>query len=78
MDRNKIQIDDYILIKTIGMGAYGRVYLSKSKLDDNYYAVKSLKKAEILKLKQTEHIYNEYIILKEKKHKFIVIYFIIG
>ena len=35
-------IDDYILIKPIGSGQYGNVYLGKNLKTDKVYAVKEL------------------------------------
>jgi len=37
--------------------------LAKSKKDSKFYAAKILKKAEIIKLKQVDHIMNEVNIL---------------
>jgi len=36
------------------------------------YAMKMMKKKEILNLKQLDHIYSEYCLLSEINHKFIV------
>lgn len=36
--------DNYDIIRPIGNGSFGRVYLAKSKLDQNEYAVKSINK----------------------------------
>ena len=65
-------LNNYDIIRTIGTGSYGRVFLGKSKFNNSYCAIKALKKYDILKLKKMEHIYSEYIILKELKHSFIV------
>ena len=35
-----MQIDNYILIKHLGEGAFGEVYLTKRKGDNNLYATK--------------------------------------
>jgi serine/threonine protein kinase len=63
---------EYEIIKTIGTGSYGRVKLVKKKKEKSYYAQKTLKKYDIIKLNQIEHIYSEYILLKELDHPFIV------
>lgn len=38
---------DYEFIKVIGTGSFGKVYLVKSKDDDQYYAMKMLNKLNI-------------------------------
>ena len=46
--------------------------LGRWKEKDMYVALKILKKAEILKLKQVDHIMNEISILSEINHPFLV------
>jgi serine/threonine protein kinase len=60
------------------VGSFGRVRLAKNKLDGKYYAAKILKKAEIIKLKQVDHIMNETNILFQISHPFIVKHTIIS
>ena len=55
----KIKLSDYKMDRTLGSGSFGRVKLAKNKKDENYVAIKILKKAEIIKLKQVDHILNE-------------------
>lgn len=55
-----------------GTGTFGRVYLSKLKDKDQYYAMKMLKKIEVIRLKQVEHINSERGILAEVKFPFVV------
>lgn len=54
------------------IGSFGRVRIAKKKGTDRYVAVKILKKAEIIKLKQVDHIMNETNILGQITHPFIV------
>lgn len=56
----------------IGTGTFGRVYLAKEKKAKKYYAIKVLKKAEIVKLKQVEHINSEREVLSQINFPFIV------
>ncbi|KAI7869526.1 hypothetical protein BDF14DRAFT_317225 [Spinellus fusiger] len=51
--------DDYDLLETLGTGTFGRVYLAKEKKQHKFYAIKVLKKSEIVRLKQVEHINSE-------------------
>ena len=57
MDKiKKATLEDYDIMVTIGTGSFGRVKLIKSKKGGKYLALKMLKKAEILRLKQVDHI----------------------
>ncbi|RCH90381.1 hypothetical protein CU097_011511 [Rhizopus azygosporus] len=67
-----VGIHDYELIETLGTGTFGRVYLAKEKKAKKYYAIKVLKKAEIVKLKQVEHINSEREVLSQINFPFIV------
>jgi protein kinase A len=58
--------------QTLGTGSFGRVKISKGKTSGKYFAVKILKKAEIIKLKQVDHIMNEVRILSVIDHPFLV------
>lgn len=49
--KKKVNLKDYELLVTLGTGSFGRVMLCKNKKDGSYYAMKRLKKADIIKLK---------------------------
>ena len=68
----KIKLSDYEMDRTLGSGSFGRVKLSKNKKDGNYVAIKILKKCELIKLKQVDHILNEIKILSMIDHPFLV------
>jgi len=55
-----------------GTGTFGRVYLSRYKPKDQFYAMKVLKKVEVVRLKQVEHINSEKQILSQVHFPFIV------
>ena len=55
-----------------GTGTFGRVRLVKHKGNGKYYALKVLKKHEVIRLKQVEHIMSEKAILSMINHPFIV------
>ncbi|KAI8084286.1 camp-dependent protein kinase 10 [Gilbertella persicaria] len=67
-----LNIRDYELIETLGTGTFGRVWLSKQKNTKKYYAIKVLKKADIVRLKQVEHINSERQVLSQLNFPFIV------
>ena len=68
----KVKIKDYEKLKTVGLGSYGRVCLCKQKKTGKIYVMKILKKKDIIKQKQVDHVYSEYNILANIKHPFIV------
>ena len=68
----KIKVKDFEKLKTVGLGSYGRVRLCKHKKTGEIYVMKTLKKNEIIKQKQVDHVYSEFNILSSLKHPFIV------
>ena len=72
VDPKKLKLSDFDLGQTLGTGSFGRVRLAKSKTTHKYHAIKVLKKAEIIKLKQVDHIMNEVRILSIVDHPFLV------
>ncbi|KAI9298225.1 Pkinase-domain-containing protein [Neoconidiobolus thromboides FSU 785] len=71
-DTHKYQLEDFRLLQTLGTGTFGRVYLTRNKMSSNFYAMKVLKKTEVVRLKQVEHINSEKQILAQVNHPFIV------
>jgi protein kinase X len=67
-----INLDSFELMDTLGTGSFGRVRLVKYKEDKNYYALKILKKSEVIYLKQVEHVKTEKKLLEVISHPFIV------
>jgi serine/threonine protein kinase len=65
---------DFDLRATVGTGTFGRVRVVKIKgsTDRTPMALKIMKKSEVIRLKQVEHIKAETAILKEVEHPFIV------
>lgn len=47
--QNKISINDFELIKVIGRGSFGKVYLVKRNGTSNFYAMKKLRKDVVAK-----------------------------
>jgi serine/threonine protein kinase len=74
MDLSGKQLEqkDFTLGKTLGTGAFGRVRFVTHKGTNQFYALKTLKKASIIKMKQVDHIISEKSILSNLKHPFIV------
>ena len=57
---------------TLGTGSLGRVKIAKDKKTGDYVAMKIMKKIEILKSKQADHIANEIKILSMIDHPFVI------
>ncbi|KAJ9470634.1 Protein kinase DC2 [Diplonema papillatum] len=67
-----LQLSDLELKETLGVGTFGRVRLAKTKKGNQYFALKILKKQEIIRMKQVDHILAEANILSDIHHPFIV------
>jgi len=67
-----LTVNEFNLGKTLGTGAFGRVRFVTYKPTGKHYALKTLKKAAIIKMKQVDHIMSEKDILYTLKHPFIV------
>jgi len=72
IDVENFQLKDFQQLQTLGTGTFGRVYLVKHKSSSKYFAMKVLKKSEIVRLKQVEHVNSERQILSQLYHPFIV------
>ncbi|GAQ90246.1 hypothetical protein KFL_006180030 [Klebsormidium nitens] len=65
LQRHKFSIDDFELLTIIGRGAFGEVRLCREKNTGNIYAMKKLKKSEMLRRGQVEHVRAERNLLAE-------------
>jgi serine/threonine protein kinase len=54
----KMKLADYDVLNTLGTGSFGRVKLAKNKLTGKFFALKMLKKSDIVKSKQVDHVMN--------------------
>lgn len=68
----KLDLRDYKIKQTVGTGSFGRVKLIQKKKDGTFWALKILKKADIIKLKQVDHILSEIQILNMIEHPLLV------
>lgn len=67
-----VTVADFEIICTIGTGSFGKVRLVKYKLNGQCYAMKTLRKSEIIRMKQVDHIMSEQHILSLVDHPFLV------
>jgi hypothetical protein len=65
-------MDDFKLLKVIGKGAFGKVYLVREKDSSHLFALKVLKKVDIRRKNQDEHTKMERAVMGAITHPFIV------
>ena len=70
--KGKYTLTDFAIQRTLGTGSFGRVHLVQSNHNHRFYAVKVLKKQQVVKMKQIEHTNDERRMLQKVKHPFLV------
>lgn len=70
--KGKYTLTDFTMQRTLGTGSFGRVHLVQSKHNQRFYAVKVLKKQQVVKMKQIEHTNDERKMLQRVKHPFLI------
>uniref|UniRef100_A0A673HUV6 cGMP-dependent protein kinase n=1 Tax=Sinocyclocheilus rhinocerous TaxID=307959 RepID=A0A673HUV6_9TELE len=70
---SNLNLSDFNIIDTLGVGGFGRVELVQLKSDEmKTFAMKILKKRHIVDTRQQEHIRSEKLIMQEAHSDFIV------
>ncbi|KAJ3145870.1 camp-dependent protein kinase catalytic subunit [Irineochytrium annulatum] len=72
IEHRRLHLTDFQIDRTLGTGSFGRVHLVRLKQTNRYYAMKVLRKSEIVRMKQVEHTVNEKAILERLRHPFLV------
>ncbi|CAN6725978.1 unnamed protein product [Malus baccata var. baccata] len=72
IQRHKMGADDFELLTMIGKGAFGEVRICREKATGHVYAMKKLKKSEMLRRGQVEHVKAERNLLAEVDSNCIV------
>ncbi|KAH9729301.1 AGC kinase family protein [Citrus sinensis] len=72
LQRHKMGADDFELLTMIGKGAFGEVRVCREKTTGHVYAMKKLKKSEMLRRGQVEHVRAERNLLAEVDSNCIV------
>ena len=67
-----LSMDDFQPLKLVGKGAFGKVIIVRYLNNDKIYAMKILKKEEIINRKQINHAKTERLLLEKLIHPFIV------
>jgi serine/threonine protein kinase len=65
-------IKDFEIIKPISRGAYGKVYLSRKKATQDLYAIKVLKKSDMIRKNMVSQVLNEKKVLELSRNPFVV------
>lgn len=66
------ELDDFKLVKLLGKGSYGKVMLVRHQESGGVYAMKMLRKDNVVKRNQVEHTKMERSVLEAVSHPFIV------
>ncbi|XP_021352926.1 serine/threonine-protein kinase tricorner-like isoform X1 [Mizuhopecten yessoensis] len=72
LKRSRLDIDDFSPIKVIGRGAFGEVRLVQKKDTGHVYAMKILRKQDMLDKDQVAHVRAERDVLVEADHQWVV------
>jgi len=63
---------DFAVVKAISKGAFGRVFLAKHKRTGDYFAIKVLRKTDMVETNQVGNVKNERNIMKGLDNPFVV------
>lgn len=70
--RNIPSIKDFEIVKAISKGAFGSVYLAKKRSTGDYFAIKVLKKSDMIAKNQVTNVKAERMILSRLDSPFVV------
>jgi serine/threonine protein kinase len=68
----KYNLTDFKIMDIIGKGTNAQVHFTKNTITNKHFSLKIIKKNEVVKFKQVDHIMNEINILHIIDHPFIV------
>ena len=69
---NSVTIEDFQLLKVVGRGSFGKVYMARKKDDGKIFAIKTLKKDFIIRTNQMTNTKIERDIMQKITHPFVV------
>lgn len=72
LKRLRLGVEDFDALKVIGRGAFGEVRLVQKKDTGHVYAMKVLRKADMLEKEQVAHVRAERDVLVEADHQWVV------
>ncbi|KAI8590918.1 YKL166Cp-like protein, partial [Geranomyces variabilis] len=68
----KYELGDFVLQKSLGQGAFAKVYLVKRNVDGKLFALKSMRKDNVVKMQQVQHVQNERHLMENMRNPFLV------
>ena len=71
-DVSKFTFDDFKILKLVGRGTFGKVYLVKNQKNGQVCAMKSIRKDVVIDHEAMESLKVEKLILLQVKHPFII------
>ncbi|KAJ8536695.1 hypothetical protein K7X08_035096 [Anisodus acutangulus] len=75
LSKDRTSIEDFEIIKPISRGAFGRVFLARKRATGDLFAIKVLKKADMIRKNAVENILAERDILISVRNPFVVRFF---
>lgn len=70
--KQKMSVDDFTSISTIGQGSYAKVLLVEKNETKKLFAMKILKKEKVEQRKQEKHVRIERDVLIDVEHPFVI------
>lgn len=67
-----VGMQDFEILKMLGKGSFGKVYMVRRKADGEILAMKVLRKSELVKRSQVNHTMTERKIMSSVNHPFVV------
>ena len=67
-----VSLEDFKIVKIIGRGSLGKVYLAQFKKSKDYYAMKSIKRDYIAKESEMNNILEDKKIIQNLNYKFLI------
>ena len=72
VDVSKFKLEDYKIVRHVGRGTFGKVYLVKNVHTNTYFAMKSIRKDVVIQHESLESLKVEKLILLQVQHPFII------
>ena len=67
-----MSIDDFEILKPVSRGAFGRVYLARKRATGDLFAIKVMRKADLIRKNMVQSVKNERNILAMANNPFVV------
>ena len=68
----EVTVEDFSVLKVLGKGAFGKVMLVEKKDTGEWFAMKTIRKDDVIEKDQLEHTKTEKMILEHVNHPFLV------